>query len=255
MVAARRRLQQAGGDAAHSPYGDSLPSELLDVGGTPARRRPRVGLVVVPAAAVEPQSTAKTLFAEQPAAAGVTTGVDLPDVDAFISEAAGVAKWNALKFADKTTKPVPKELEEAVQELKSQDDTTSSEDRMQVALRVMALQSINDAGAGRGSANQYPNKAMPIEMQEKWEYGSSQTNVEEHITMLEDWLILAPPALHTGSTGSTVWPGGAIRSNRDIRDQCNYYGCARSCMCDCGTPTDMFVLSSDVTAVTTRRGF
>ena len=34
--------------------------------------------VVVPAAAVEPQSTAKTLFAEQPAAAGVTTGVDLP---------------------------------------------------------------------------------------------------------------------------------------------------------------------------------
>ena len=59
----------------------------------------------------------------------------------------------------------------------------------------------------------------------------------------------------TGSTGSTVWTGGAIRSNRDIRDQCNYYGCARSCMCDCGTPTDMFVLSSDVTAVTLRRGF
>ena len=53
--------------------------------------------------------------------------VDLPDVDAFISEAAGVAKWNALKFADKTTKPVPKELEEAVEELKSQDDTASSD--------------------------------------------------------------------------------------------------------------------------------
>ena len=40
------------------------------------------------------------------------------------------------------------------------------------------------------------------------------------------------------------------------RSPCDsYYGCARSCMCDCGTPTDMFVLSSDVTAVTMRRGF
>ena len=59
----------------------------------------------------------------------------------------------------------------------------------------------------------------------------------------------------TGSTGSTVWTGGAIRSNRDIRDQCSYYGCVRSCMCDYGTPTDMFVLSNDVMAVASRRGF
>ena len=56
----------------------------------------------------------------------------------------------------------------------------------------------------------------------------------------------------TGSTGSTVWTGGAIRSNRDIRGQCSHYGCARSCMCDYGVPTDLGVLSSDVTVVAHR---
>ena len=59
----------------------------------------------------------------------------------------------------------------------------------------MALQSLNDAKVGR-DGNQYPNKTMPVEMQDKWEYGVSQTNIEEHITMLEDWLILAPPKMH-----------------------------------------------------------
>eukprot|EP01052_Picozoa_sp_SAG31_P003829 SAG31_NODE_151_length_22216_cov_37.572139_12_plen_59_part_00 len=31
-------------------------------------------------------------------------------------------------------------------------------------------------------------------MTEKWEFGVSTTSIEEHITMLEDWLILAPPS-------------------------------------------------------------
>ena len=79
--------------------------------------------------------------------------------------------------------------------MKAQDETTDPDERTQVALRVMALQSINDAKVGRDSS-QYPNKTMPAAMQEQWEYGSSQTDVEEHITKLEDWLILAPPNMH-----------------------------------------------------------
>ena len=52
----------------------------------------------------------------------------------------------------------------------------------------------------------------------------------------------------TGSTGSTVWTGGAIRSNRDIPGRCSYYGCARSCMRDGGTQ-----LTCSCCRVTSRR--
>eukprot|EP01052_Picozoa_sp_SAG31_P017891 SAG31_NODE_1244_length_9137_cov_36.820978_1_plen_607_part_00 len=114
------------------------------------------------------------------------------------------AKEKKEKAKEKDQLPIlKKRLEKYSRKLQKEKDP-KNKDRFATMIQatsaaIMALKTTTTEDSDRSDSgtSQYPHKQLPNDMKDSWEFGVSNENVLDFIERMQDWLILAPPKLHT----------------------------------------------------------